>query len=249
VRVLGRLELHRDGVPVVAPELRRERVRQLLAFLLTHDRPTRSAITAELWPDLDEAAAGKNLRVTLAYLNNLLEPERGDLEAPYFVRSAHGCLQFVADEAIEIDSRRFEEHLDEAARLERQGVPSAALAAYLDACALWRGEFFADVTADDWLQWERDRLRGRFVTAAVRAGNLLLARGEPDPAGQLADRALVADPWAEPAYQLLISVALAVGDLARADRELRRCQRALRELGAPAQQRTVALARQLRAAQ
>lgn len=249
VRVLGRLEVQRDGVPVVAPELRRERVRQLLAYLLTHDRPTRAAITAELWPDLDEAAAGKNLRVTLAYLNNLLEPERGDLEPPYFVRSAHGCLQFVADEAIEIDSRRFEEQLDEAARLERQGVPSAALTAYLDACELWRGDFFADVSADDWLQWERDRLRGRFVAAAVRAGNLLLARGDPDPAGRLAERALVADPLAEPAYQLLISVALAVGDLVRADRELRRCQRALHELGAPAQQRTVALARQLRAAQ
>jgi LuxR family maltose regulon positive regulatory protein len=91
LRVLGPLELRRDGVVVTAPELRRERVRQLLGYLLTHDRPTRTAITSELWPDLDDAAAGRNLRVTLAYLQNLLEPDRSELDPPYFLRSRPGA--------------------------------------------------------------------------------------------------------------------------------------------------------------
>ncbi|WP_448611824.1 BTAD domain-containing putative transcriptional regulator [Geodermatophilus sp. URMC 60] len=247
LRALGPLELRRDGVVVTAPELRRERVRQLLGYLLVHDRPTRTAITSELWPDLDDAAAGKNLRVTLAYLQNVLEPQRGELDPPYFLRSAGAVLHLVVDEALQIDVLEFERALDEAARLERQGAPSAALSAYLQAAELWGGDLLADVSGGSWLEWERDRLRSRFVSSAVRAGNLLLARGDTPTARILAERALRADDCSEDAYQLLVAVHLAEGDLVDAHRALRRCQRMLHELGVPPQPRTRALAQQLAA--
>ncbi|WP_448639733.1 BTAD domain-containing putative transcriptional regulator [Geodermatophilus sp. URMC 63] len=245
LRVLGPLELRRDGVVVTAPELRRERVRQLLGYLLTHDRPTRTSITSELWPDLDDAAAGRNLRVTLAYLQNVLEPDRGELDPPYFLRSAGPVLHLVTDGALETDVLQFERALDEAAQLERQGVPSAALTAYLRAVELWGGDLLADVTGGTWLEWERDRLRGRFVSSAVRAGNLLLARGDTTTARTLAERALRADDCSEDAHQLLIAVHLADGDLVDAHRALRRCQQMLCELGVPPQPRTRALAQRL----
>jgi DNA-binding SARP family transcriptional activator len=245
LRVLGPLELRRDGVVVAAPELRRERVRQLLGYLLLHDRPTRTAITSELWPDLDDAAAGRNLRVTLTYLQNLLEPDRGELDPPYFLRSAGPVLHLVTDGALEIDVLQFERALDEAARLERQGAPSAALSAYLRAAELWGGDLLADVTGASWLEWERDRLRSRFVSSAVRAGNLLLARGDTTTARTLAERALRADDCSEDAHQLLVAVHLADGDLVDAHRALRRCQQMLHELGVPPQPRTRALAQRL----
>jgi LuxR family maltose regulon positive regulatory protein len=245
LRVLGPLELRRDGAVVTAPELRRERVRQLLGYLITHDRPTRTAITSELWPDLDDAAAGRNLRVTLAYLQNVLEPDRGELDPPYFLRSAGPVLHLVTDGALEIDVLQFERALDEAARLERQGAPSAALSAYLRAVELWGGDLLADVTGASWLEWERDRLRSRFVSSAVRAGNLLLARGDTTTARTLAERALRADDCSEDAYQLLVAGHLADGDLVDAHRTLRRCLQMLRELGVPPQPRTRALAQRL----
>jgi LuxR family maltose regulon positive regulatory protein len=245
LRVLGPMQLHRDGSVVTARELRRERVRQLLGYLLAHDRPTRAAVTADLWPDLDEVAAARNLRVTLAYLQDLLEPDRDESDAPYFVRSTGPVLHLVVDEALQVDVVEFERHLDEAARLERQGAPSAALAAYQQALALWDTDFLPDVSGGDWLQWERDRLRGRFVGAAVRAGELLLARGDDDAARTLGERALGVDSWSEEAHQLLVAALLECGDLADARRQLRRCLQALAELGVPPQPRTVALARRL----
>ncbi|WP_138731869.1 BTAD domain-containing putative transcriptional regulator [Modestobacter excelsi] len=247
LRVLGPLELRRDGVVVTAPELRRERVRQLLGYLVVHDRPTRSAITSELWPDLDDAAAGRNLRVTLAYLQNVLEPDRGELDPPYFVRSAGPVLHLVADGALEIDVLQFEHALDEAARLERQGAPSAALSAHRRAAALWGGDLLADVAGGSWLDWERDRLRSRFVASAVRAGDLLLARGDAEAARSLAERALRVDDCSETAHQLLVAVHLADDDLVDAHRALRRCQHMLSELGVPPQPRTRSLAQQLAA--
>src|SRR3712207_106506 len=186
LRVLGPMQLRRNGTVVVAPELRRERVRQLLGYLLAHDRPTRAAVTADLWPDLDEVAAARNLRVTLAYLHALMEPDRSEPDAPYFVRSSGPILHLVVDEALQVDVVEFERHLDAAARLERQGAPSAALAAYQQALRLWDTDYLPDVSGGDWLQWERDRPRGRFVGAAVRAGELLLARGTQPPPGRWA---------------------------------------------------------------
>jgi DNA-binding SARP family transcriptional activator len=245
LRVLGPMQLRRNGVPVVARELRRERVRQLLGYLLTHDRPTRAAVTADLWPDLDEAAAARNLRTTLAYLQDLLEPERGESGAPYFVRSAGPVLHLVAGDALRVDVVDFERHLDEAARLERQGAPSAALAAYEQALRLWDTDYLPDLGGGDWLEWERDRLRGRFVAAAVRAGELLLARGDAGAARTLGERALRVDVWCEEAHQLLVSALLEAGDAADARRALRRCLQVLGDLGAPAQPRTLALARRL----
>jgi LuxR family maltose regulon positive regulatory protein len=190
-------------------------------------------------------AAGRNLRVTLAYLQNVLEPDRGELDPPYFLRSAGPVLHLVTDGALEIDVLQFERALDEAARLERQGAPSAALSAYLRAAELWGGDLLADVAGGTWLEWERDRLRGRFVSSAVRAGNLLLARGDTTTARTLAERALRADDCSEDAHQLLVAVHLADGDLVDAHRALRRCQQMLQELGVPPQPRTRALAQRL----
>ena len=61
VQLLGPVQLLRDGVPVTSPELRRGRVRELLADLALHRGASRESIAAELWPDLDEAAADRNL--------------------------------------------------------------------------------------------------------------------------------------------------------------------------------------------
>jgi LuxR family maltose regulon positive regulatory protein len=245
LRVLGPMELRCDGEVVAAPQLRRERVRQLLAYLLVHDRATRTAVAADLWPDLDEVAAGRNLRVTLAYLHAVLEPERDDQDPPYFVRSSGPVLRLVVDGALEVDAVTFERTLDSAARLERQGAPSAALTAYRRAVDLWGTDYLPDVAGGEWLEWERERLRGRFVAAAVRAGELLLGRGEPGPAQALGERALRVDRWSERAYQLVVAAFLDTGDLVAARRWLHRCLGTLRELGVPPHPRTVALGRRL----
>ncbi|HEU5268148.1 MAG TPA: BTAD domain-containing putative transcriptional regulator, partial [Jatrophihabitans sp.] len=244
---LGPLELSRDGQVVEVTELRRERVRQLLAYLVVHDRPARAAIAAQLWPDLPDAAAARNLRVTLAYLQDALEPDRAELDPPYFLRSNAGTLMLVVGDALSVDAVDFERDLDDAAQLEQQGALSSALIGYEKALGTWRGDYFADLGGGDWLDWERDRLRRRFVSTAVRAGNLMLARGDVEAAQTLAERALVADPWAEPAYQLLVAGALTSGDRAGAQRALHRCRQMLAELGVAAHPRTVALSRQLAA--
>jgi LuxR family maltose regulon positive regulatory protein len=246
LQTLGPLTLTRDGEEVVDPGFRRERVRHLLGYLLVMGQVPRQRVAADVWPDLDEVAAGRNLRVTLNYLHRVLEPERDEGDAPFFVRTVGGMLQLVTAPAMSVDADEFDRLLDEAERAERQAAPSAGIDAYRRAVDLYNGEFLADLPYAEWVGVRRDRLRGRFAAAAVRLGQLLLVQREPGEAERLAWRALEADEYCESAYQLLAAAQLQRGDRSGAARVLRTCLGALGELGVQPEPRTVRLLERVR---
>jgi DNA-binding SARP family transcriptional activator len=249
--VLGPLELRRPGpdgaidVEVTDPDLRRERVRTLLAFLVGHRATTRAEVTAALWPDLDERAAANNLRVTLNYLLRVLEPWRPAGEPGYLVRADGARITLVTGAELRLDVDAFDGHVDAASRAEADGTPSLALDHHLAAVALYRGPLHADVPDAEWIDLDREHYRTRFVAAAVRAGQLLLGRGDLDEAEAVARRALGVDRWAEEAYAVL--TALARGDRSAAQRHLDRGLATLAELGIEPSEATRRLRRRIRA--
>jgi DNA-binding SARP family transcriptional activator len=248
--VLGPLELRRDGPggPEVAdPDLRRERVRTLLAFLVGHRVTTRPEITAALWPDLDERSAANNLRVTLNYLLRVLEPWRPAGEPGYFVRLDGQRVELVIGGELQVDVDVFDRHVEAAARAEADGTPSVALEHHLAAIGLYRGSLHVDAPDADWIDLDREHYRTRFVRAAVRAGQLLLGRGDIEQAERTARHALAADRWAEDAYAVLTAAALARGDRSAARRHLDRGLAALAELGVEPSNATLRLRRRIRA--
>jgi DNA-binding SARP family transcriptional activator len=241
VRVFG--ALHVDGRP-----LERVRVRELLGYLVLNRVTTRAGVCAAIWPDLDDRAAGNNLRVTLSHLLRALEPDRTEGEAAYFVRQHGSTLRLVSDVALDIDLDAFDAELATASAAENDATPSIALEHYLAATALFRGDLLADLPDVPWADIERERCRTRFVAAAVRAGELLVASNDPDRAELLAQRALVVDEWSEPAYTVLAAAALARGDRAASLRILSRCDEMLHELGVEPSEGTRRLVRRARSA-
>ena len=228
IGVLGPLVLWRDGVGVEHPELRRQRVRELLCYLIVHRRARREAVGEELWPDV--ADPGRNLRVTLNYLQTVLQPERDRDSKPYFLRAGGTWLELAVDDRLEIDGWLLEARLEEADAAERAGAVAAALAVYRAALPLWQGEPFADVPYALWAEAERTRLRTRYVAAAIRAGELLLAASAVLEGREAAERAIIADRGAEPAYRLLARAHLANHDRSNARAALESCRGALADL-------------------
>ena len=228
ISVLGPLELRRDDVVIDHPDLHRQRVRELLCYLVAHPRTRRDAAADALWPEL--ADPRHNFRVTLNYLQRILQPERLRSDPPFFVQAHGEWLTLVRDDQLQIDTWHLDAHLDAGDVAEQARDPGAALDAYRAALPLWRGEPFADVADGLWAQPEQTRWRTRYTTAAIRLGELALANGAPSEARHAAEYALTADPTSETGYQLLARSHLAVDDTVGARRALEACQRALAEL-------------------
>lgn len=157
----------------------------------------------------------------------------------------NGAVQLVAGEHLRIDVDEFDDHLAEAARAEADGIPSLALEHHLAAAVLYRDDLHVELPEAGWFNLDREHYRTRFVRAAVRAGQLLLGRGEVEEAEAVAHRALAVDPWAEDAYAVLVGAALASGDRSAGRRILTRCLDALAELGVAPSAATQQLARRV----
>lgn len=244
--VLGTLTVARDGRPVDDPHLARERVRQLIGLLVVRRAVPRAGAAAAIWPDLGEADAARNLRVTLNYVQRVLEPDRDERDPPFFLRSHGTVLQLADDPALDVDLWAFHADLDEADSAERRGAPSLALAAMQRALARWRGGLLVDLPSGEWLDQERELVRRRYVAAAVRLADLLAADGDLDRPQHLALTALEVEPWSEPAYDVLVATLLDRGDVAGARRALDRCFDMLDDLGVEAGPRSVGLAERIR---
>jgi DNA-binding SARP family transcriptional activator len=248
VSVLGPLEVRRDGVLVDHPLLSRERVRQLLQYLVFRSPVTRASVASDLWPDLEMEAATGNLRTTLSYLQKVLEPEREGKAKPWFLRTDVTVLNLHQGEELTVDARSFESALAAAQKAEMLAAPSLALKQLQEAIALYRGEALTELVGVDWADLERDRLRMKFVTAAVRCGELLLATGDSKAPLDLALRALRSDPWSEAAYALLAVCHLERGELDAARHTHRRCLVMLADMGLPAGPAMQTIARRLQSA-
>lgn len=244
VRFLGPPELRRDGVPMDEPGWRRERVRQLLAYLVLHGSASREEVADALWPDLEPAAANNNLRGTLSHLLGVLQPGRRSREPSYFVHTADRAITLTGTDRLRVDVWDLERHLDTAERAERVGTPSLALSAGRAAVDLWRGPFAADAPWA-WAEGDAERLRHRFVRATARAAELTLGGGDDAGAERLAGLVIDLDPWSERAYRVLATAQLDRGDRDGARLTMLRCRKALAELGVEPERATSMLERRL----
>ncbi|MEM8706357.1 MAG: BTAD domain-containing putative transcriptional regulator [Actinomycetota bacterium] len=245
LQVLGPARLSIGGASADDAGWRREKVRTLIGYLVLHPEATRDQVIVALWPDADEESGRRNLRSTLNLANKVLEPDRESGDATFFVRSDGNRLRLVRSAHLTVDAWEFERLLDEAASLERDGVPSLAVEPFEGAIELYRGDFLADAAYDDWSLAERDRLRFRFVDAACRAAELRLAGDQIDAALELAARVLTIEAWSERAHRISIAAYLARGDRVGARRAVEACIGALAEFGGPADSETAMILRRV----
>ena len=239
IRVLGPLEVALDGTFVDHPHLHRQRVRELLTTLVVRRKVRREQVAAYLWPELANAA--HNLRVTLNYLQQVLQPARRSPEPPYFVRAEGDWLTLVDNSRISVDLWVLNRHLDDGERCDREGDPQATIERFEAALPLWRGEAFTDLPDTDWAWAERTHVTERYASAATRTAELELAAGRHAEAMRSAAHALQADLTNESAYRVLIRARLALGDVSGAHRALAECRIALATLDLVPQAATTAL--------
>lgn len=246
IEVLGTMRLTRDGAVVDAPQLRRVRVRQLLSALVLRPVQTRDQAIGLLWPDLAPDRAARNLRVTLTYVRQLLEPDRSGGDASFHLRTDANTIRLVPSEALSVDLWTFDLLDTRVDQARGEGDIDRAADLLDEAVALWRGDPLPDLSelGDQDVAIEVDRVRARHVADLLALGELRLVTGGAAEAGRLATRALTADPYEFRGHRLALAAALRGRDPAHIAMARCRVLASLDQLAVPPDPATAILLRQ-----
>jgi DNA-binding SARP family transcriptional activator len=169
-RILGRLEVRRDGVPIEVPG---NRQRAVLAVLLLNANQVVSSerLLDAVWGEDLPSAGGTALRVRVSQLRRALAPD-GDVIA---TRSPGYVIHLGPDQ---LDVHRFERLVREGDRaLAREDAPAAA-ATLEEALALWRGSALADFPYEVFAQGPIRRLEELRMSAREQLIGARLALGD-----------------------------------------------------------------------
>src|SRR5690242_16139945 len=225
VEVLGPTRVFIGGRLVDSALARRARVRQLLALLATEPDLRRDRAMALLWPELDHAAASRNLRVTLTYLRQVLS-------SPRMLLVDSSAIRLVALPGLDVDLWLLDAQLAAAARARDAGDQAGHAAALAAAAALWHGEPLADLADLEELTGTVTRVRTALTDAVLLLGEVRLSDGLAAESVRCAQTVLTEDPYNERAHRLAVATQLHLGDHQAARDAATRMTGALPEAGA-----------------
>jgi DNA-binding SARP family transcriptional activator len=172
---------------------------RLLAFLAIHGPAPRSVVIGTLWPDVGESQARGSLRTTVWRLH------RG---APGLLRSADDTLFLCPD--VPVDIRAVAESA-QAVLHDTDHAPAGwdALRAAGDLLPGWY---------DDWVMFERERLRQLRLHALEALAERFIIRGRHVDALEAAMESARIEPLRESANRMIMAIHLAEGNVAEARR-------------------------------
>ena len=209
LRLLGGFRLgHGEASVDLTP-----RAEHLLAFLALRNDLRRTAVSAQLWPDLDEAQARGCLRSTLW---RLPRPEGVPLVA------TSGDRLYLTT-FVQVDITRLRDQLDQWSSGEAPPVTTCALS--WDLLPSWY---------DDWLLIDRERQRQFRLHALERMSAWYVSAERFDSAIEAALQAIAGDPLRESAHRCLIRAHLAEGNVSEARRQVHSYAALLADAGIPA---------------
>lgn len=193
LQLLGEFALARHSERVALPPA----AQRLLAFLALHGPTSRPVIMGTLWPNVGERHARGSLRTTIWRLNQ---------DGSRLVGPAGDALALRPE--IAVDTRAF---ADSAQRILHGSLPPAA------ECAPIRlsGELLPS-WYDDWVIFERERLRQLRLHALDAMASRLAAGGRYADALQAAIESVRLEPLRESAHRAIIAIHLAEGNVAEA---------------------------------
>jgi len=227
ISTLGSFQVSRGRKGIEAKGWRREKTRQLFQLLLTFRQAPldREQIFEHLWPGEQPKSAGRNFKVALSTLYNVLEPDREPgSESAYILRQ--GSIYAIRPDAdYWLDVDKFQANLKKSEKSE-----GASELNYLEtAVGYYQGEYLPDARYESWAAIEREHLSVKFLHAADRLCELYLKNDRFEDVIDLAQYILIQDNCWERAYRHMMEAYHQLGDHGQMARTYQRCVQTLRD--------------------
>jgi DNA-binding SARP family transcriptional activator len=200
VRVLGPLEVCRDGVAVPLGARLQRAVLTILVLEAGRVVPA-DRLADLLWYGTPPPRTAASLHTTMAHLRRALEPDRAPRSGASVIETAAPGYRIAAAD-VEVDADRFERLLAEAGKLA--GSDDAAAVRLLDeALGMWRGPALAEFADEPFARPAAERLETLRQGAVELRATALLALGDTARAVAELQAHLAAHPLRERARAAL----------------------------------------------
>lgn len=245
IRLLGGLEVERDGIRLDPNDWPRRSARKLLALLLLHPSGLpRDEASEMLWPERPAETAEQGLRSALHALRSVLEP------APRSSAGTHSrkvSWRLPPGEQLLRLSLAPDDWVDVHALAAARSLDSLDLEALASLTGLYRGELLPEFRYEEWTATRRESLRSQWHALSLHLSRRLVARGRVSEAIQQLELALADDGTQEEAARLLMTTLTAAGRRCDALRVYERLVQSLEvELSVPPDEISRSLADELR---
>jgi two-component SAPR family response regulator len=206
IRCLGRFEVRRRGAPVLAPEWRSRKARDLLKLLAARlGRATaREQLMDVLWPDVDPSRLGNRFAGVLATVRRVLDPA-DDYPLDHFVVGDDGGLALDLDH-LQLDIAMFFDDVIEARRASAAGRIDDARSILAEAVTWYRGDAFEEDPYADWAWSVREEARNAYAEAMHLLLTTYRRDGDHMAALAVARQLLTLDPYDETAHRACIEL-------------------------------------------
>lgn len=222
ISLFGSVQVHRNG-----HEVKLTRISQtLLAYLMLYrHRPHhRDTLANLLWGDRSEDRARSCLSTALWRLRRVLEEEASG-EA-YLITTPTGEIQFNPESACWLDVAVFEGQVNRTVTTSPYALTAAEAEELWKALHLYTGELMEGFY-DDWVVWERERLRLLYVRGLMCLMRYYKHHGAYEESLLCGRRILHLDPLREEVHREMMRLYMESGQRALAARQYEICREVL----------------------
>ena len=246
---LGSFQVEVDGNCIPVVDWRSKKALTLFKYLSSRPgkKIPRDSLIELLWSDSDPESSIHNLHTTVYNLRRSLFPKGKKGNNHSVISYRNGLYWFDPPDGFYTDVFDFQSMTKTGYELERVD-PDEALSVYLQALAIYGGDFLEEDLYEDWTIALRTNLREQYIEVALRTAELLVERRRDfSQAIQLCRNALNYDSTREKLHQAIIRYLLDQGRNVDAILQFKECVKILEdEVGLEPSEETCMLIQRLK---
>lgn len=227
VHCLGKFTICR-GEEEIAKEKWTSGKAKMLLKILVHDRAkgfrSKDVLMEQLWPEEDPDITINRFHVALSSIRKTLEPDiRKGSASSYLLREGDAYqINLGENGTVDVD-----EFLDCLKQAKKATDPETALRLYLEAEALYGGDYLEEDPYADWCLEERDFLKDKYQAVLKQIMDCFEKKGHYESCIDYARKCLATDKYAEDIYRNLMRYYALTGNKGMITKTYQKCKDSL----------------------